>query len=79
MVAGALVADGGDRDDDMILYPGVVQHAAGTEQHEFFRAHGDDLLKTCHTGRSAHPGEIEGDVLVFVTDFIDGEGAVGCI
>ena len=76
MITCALIANRGNRDDDMILYFLVVEDAAGAEQYKLFCTHGDDLLKTGNAGGRAYHRAIEGDRCILIIDLIDRQDTV---
>ena len=75
MIACTFITDGGNRDDNAVLYLIIIQYAAGAKQNKLFGAHGNELFKTCDTGRRAYHGTVKSDRCIFIIDLVNGQCA----
>ena len=71
MIACTFISDGRNGNNEFIFYVVIVQYSTGTEQNKFFSAHSNNFFKSYNTGRRSYSGEVESNVCIFITDFVN--------
>lgn len=72
MITCALITDSRNRDNDIVFYVIIVQYSAGAEQNKLFGSHSNDFFKSSDTSRCPYSGQIESNICIFITDFVNG-------